>query len=74
MQPLAGYRFEQLDVAQPDAMLQLFAAGGFEAVVHLAAQAGVRHSLQAPFVYTHSNVTGMLSILEACRTAPYSVR
>ena len=48
-------------------MRALFAAGGFERVVHLGAQAGVRYSLTNPQVYLDSNVTGTLNVLEGCR-------
>ena len=47
--------------------MQMFAEGGFERVVHLAAQAGVRYSLRNPHAYTDSNVTGFLNVLEGCR-------
>ena len=50
-----------------DAMAALFAKHKFPQVVHLAAQAGVRYSLEAPFAYEHSNVAGHLSILELAR-------
>ena len=46
---------------------KLFASGNFDIVVHLAAQAGVRHSLKAPFDYVDSNLVGMMTILEGCR-------
>lgn len=64
------FHFEREDVANADAVQALFAVRRFDAVVHLAAQAGVRHSLEAPFAYIDSNVTGMLSVLEACRRHP----
>src|SRR5690606_41633761 len=50
--------FVKLDIADRDAMAELFASRRFDRVVHLAAQAGVRYSLEAPFAYTDSNVTG----------------
>ncbi len=62
-----GFRFVQLDVADETAMARLFAAERFARVIHLAAQAGVRHSLKDPFSYVRSNVTGMLTVLEGCR-------
>ena len=64
------FSFVELDIADRSGMQQLFAASGFESVVHLAAQAGVRHSLDQPYAYTDSNVTGMLAILEGCRHHP----
>ena len=63
----AGFRFERMDLADAVAMRALFAAGGFERVVHLGAQAGVRYSLSNPQVYLDSNVTGTLNVLEGCR-------
>ena len=48
-------------------MATLFAEGRFERVIHLGAQAGVRHSLENPFAYSESNLTGMLTVLEGCR-------
>ncbi|TLY77106.1 MAG: NAD-dependent epimerase/dehydratase family protein, partial [Gammaproteobacteria bacterium] len=48
-------------------MAQLFATERFPRVVHLAAQAGVRYSLQDPHAYVRSNVTGTLNVLEGCR-------
>jgi UDP-glucuronate 4-epimerase len=63
----AGFRFERMDLADAAAMRALFAAGGFDRVVHLGAQAGVRYSLSNPQVYLDSNVTGTLNVLEGCR-------
>ncbi len=62
-----SFRFVKMDVADRDGMPDLFAAEKFDGVVHMAAQAGVRHSLNAPFDYVDSNVTGFLTILEGCR-------
>jgi UDP-glucuronate 4-epimerase len=56
-----------MDLADAVAMRALFAAGGFDRVVHLGAQAGVRYSLSNPQVYLDSNVTGTLNVLEGCR-------
>ena len=67
--PRAGFRFERLDLAERDAMARLFADGRFERVVHLAAQAGVRYSLQNPHAYSDSNLVGFLNVLEGCRHA-----
>jgi UDP-glucuronate 4-epimerase len=65
-----GWRFVQGDLADPDAVAAAFeAAGGPRRVVHLAAQAGVRYSLQNPRAYADSNLTGFLTVLEACRAA-----
>jgi UDP-glucuronate 4-epimerase len=67
LQPHAHFAFQRLDVGDQQAIAGLFAAERFDRVVHLAAQAGVRYSLQNPQAYIHSNVNGFLSILEACR-------
>ncbi len=61
------FRFERLDLADGPAIASLFAREKFERVVHLAAQAGVRYSLEAPHAYVKSNVTGTLNVLEGCR-------
>jgi len=62
-----GFGFVQHDVADDSAMASLFARERFQRVVHLAAQAGVRYSLQDPHSYLRSNVTGTLNVLEGCR-------
>ena len=67
LRDLPGFVFERMDLADAVAMRALFAAGGFERVVHLGAQAGVRYSLTNPQVYLDSNVTGTLKVLEGCR-------
>ena len=63
----ANFRFVQMDVADRGRMPALFAAEGFDKVVHLAAQAGVRHSLIDPHAYIDSNVVGFTNVLEGCR-------
>jgi UDP-glucuronate 4-epimerase len=63
----AGFRFIKLDIADRDAMAKLFAAHGFARVVHLAAQAGVRHSLVDPDAYVDANLVGFVNVLEGCR-------
>jgi len=62
-----GFRFVRLDLADDAAIAELFARERFARVVHLAAQAGVRHSLTEPHAYVRSNITGTLNILEGCR-------
>ncbi len=64
---LPGYRFVRMDLLDRDGLSALFTREGFDAVCHLAAQAGVRYSLQNPHAYVDSNITGFLNILEACR-------
>ena len=61
------FRFAKADVADREAMEALFRAEKFQRVVHLAAQAGVRYSIENPHVYVHSNITGFLQIIEGCR-------
>jgi UDP-glucuronate 4-epimerase len=63
----ARFRFVKLDLADTEEAAALFAQERFERVVHLAAQAGVRHSLVDPHAYVRANVTGTLSVLEGCR-------
>jgi UDP-glucuronate 4-epimerase len=62
-----AFRFVNIDVADRQAMEELFRLEKFQRVVHLAAQAGVRYSLINPHVYVQSNVTGFLHVLEGCR-------
>jgi UDP-glucuronate 4-epimerase len=62
-----SFRFEKLDLTDRPGMESLFAREKFARVIHLAAQAGVRYSLQAPHAYIDSNVTGTLNVLEGCR-------
>lgn len=64
------YRFVRADLSEKDFILDLFAREKFDAVIHLAAQAGVRYSLTHPDAYIESNISGFLSILEACRHHP----
>jgi UDP-glucuronate 4-epimerase len=61
------FRFVQMDVCDQAKMSALFAGERFSRVVHLAAQAGVRHSLVDPHSYVNSNVVGTLNVLEGCR-------
>lgn len=63
----ASYEFVQLDVADNDALTQLFQTHHFDYVCHLAAQAGVRYSIENPQAYIHSNLQGFANILEQCR-------
>jgi len=63
-----GFAFHQADIADREAMADIVNRNGtIDRVVHLAAQAGVRHSLENPFVYAHSNLIGHLVMLELCR-------
>lgn len=65
--PYPNFRFVKLDLADRDGMANLFKTEQFERVIHLAAQAGVRYSIEAPFDYIDSNLVGMTTILEGCR-------
>ena len=64
-----GFSFERLDIADAAKMAALVRDNDIVRVVHLAAQAGVRYSLENPFAYERSNLAGHLSVLEACRHA-----
>jgi UDP-glucuronate 4-epimerase len=65
-----GFLFELVDLSDRVAMMKLFALHSFEYVVNLAAQAGVRYSLEMPHDYVDSNITGFLNVLEGCRHYP----
>ncbi|ELN4155518.1 SDR family NAD(P)-dependent oxidoreductase [Citrobacter braakii] len=62
-----SFHFHKIDLADREGMASLFASEHFERVIHLAAQAGVRYSLENPHAYSDSNLTGFLNILEGCR-------
>ena len=64
-----AFTFRQVDIADRRGVETLFAAGPFDRVVHLAAQAGVRYSILNPHTYIDCNITGFLNILEGCRHA-----
>ena len=67
LQGWPGFRMVRMDIADHQAFRALVAESGARRVVHLAAQAGVRYSLENPFAYERSNLAGHLSVLEACR-------
>lgn len=69
LEPQAGFKFQFLDLANRQGMAELFETQRFECVVNLAAQAGVRYSLQNPFAYVDSNLVGFINLLEGCRHA-----
>ena len=62
-----GFRFVKMDLADREGLAALFLEEGFDSVVNLAAQAGVRYSLENPYAYIDSNVSGFINILEGCR-------
>ena len=64
---LENFRFIKMDLADRAGMETLFKTEKFDRVIHLAAQAGVRYSLESPFAYVDSNLVGMMTILEGCR-------
>lgn len=65
--PHPQFRFEKMELADRAAVADLFAREGFERVIHLGAQAGVRYSLDNPHAYADANLVGHLNILEGCR-------
>ncbi|HQL48948.1 MAG TPA: NAD-dependent epimerase/dehydratase family protein, partial [Holophaga sp.] len=67
LQGRSGFRFLRLDLTDRAAVAALFEAERFDQVIHLAAQPGVRYSLQEPFAYADANLTGHLTVLEGCR-------
>ena len=62
-----NYRFEKIDIIDEGSINELFTAESFDCVINLAAQAGVRYSIDNPHAYADSNLKGFLNILEACR-------
>ncbi|WP_287232589.1 NAD-dependent epimerase/dehydratase family protein [Mesorhizobium sp.] len=70
LQPHKDFSFHQIDIAEQDALADALAGQGIVRIVHLAAQAGVRHSLDNPRLYVRSNVVGHLEVLEFCRAQP----
>lgn len=64
------YRFIRLDIENKDAVFELFAKEKFDIVVNLAAQAGVRYSIENPYAYIKSNIIGFFNLLEAARKYP----
>lgn len=67
LQNKPGFTFVRLDLADRTGMAELFRGHKFDVVLHLGAQAGVRYSIENPFAYIDSNVTGTLTVLEGCR-------
>ena len=67
LEPQSLFSFVKLDLADRDGIAELFAQEKFDRVIHLAAQAGVRYSIDNPMAYADSNLVGHLTILEGCR-------
>lgn len=65
--PYDKFKFIKMDLCDREDVATLFESEQFERVIHLAAQAGVRYSIEKPFEYTDSNITGFMTILEGCR-------
>ena len=63
----SNFRFIKMDLADREGIASLFEAEKFQRVIHLAAQAGVRYSIDNPMAYVDSNLVGMMTILEGCR-------
>ena len=67
LSPLPGFTFVRADIEEPAALAAVFAAHRFDAVINLAARAGVRASIENPHVYVTTNITGTLNLLELLR-------
>ncbi len=65
--PHPQFQFFKMDLSEKTAVSELFAAQKFERVIHLAAQPGVRYSIQNPMAYIDTNILGHMNILEGCR-------
>lgn len=72
LEPNQSFQFQCLDLSDRDGMETLFESNTFDGVIHLAAQAGVRYSLENPHAYVDSNLVGFLHILEGCRQSQVS--
>ena len=64
------FTFHRIDIVDKNSVDNIFKSESPEYIIHLAAQAGVRYSLQNPYAYIDSNITGFMNILEACRNNP----
>ena len=67
LQDQSNWRFRKMDLADRSSMMELFKSERFDRVVHLAAQAGVRYSIENPMAYVESNLVGQTNLLEGCR-------
>lgn len=67
LEQYANFSFQQVDISDKKAFDELYAANKFDVVVNLAAQAGVRYSINNPYKYIDSNINGFMNVLEACR-------
>jgi len=71
LKALPGFTFARTDIAERGALAEICRTRGVDRIVHLAAQAGVRHSIENPFVYARTNVVGHLEVLELARHTPH---
>ena len=62
-----NFKFYKVNLANPVELESIFAQHSFDRVIHLAAQAGVRYSLENPLAYVESNINGFVNLLEECR-------
>ena len=67
LEPFKEFQFKQMDLVDRASIGELFSNHSFDRVLHLAAQAGVRYSIENPFAYVDSNLVGMMTVLEGCR-------
>lgn len=72
LEPLSGFTFHEADIADYENLSALLDGAGVTTAIHLAAQAGVRYSIENPFAYSRSNLTGHLSILELARKLEFN--
>ncbi|MCB0729595.1 MAG: NAD-dependent epimerase [Ignavibacteriae bacterium] len=70
LQDYQNFKFEKIDLVDKEKLFQLFEKEKFDYVINLAAQAGVRYSIENPYAYLDSNIIGFLNLLEACRKYP----
>lgn len=70
LEKLHGFRFVRMDLADRGGLESLFSSESFDAVINLAAQAGVRYSLENPHSYIDSNISGFVNLIECCRRHP----
>ncbi|MDO9219564.1 MAG: GDP-mannose 4,6-dehydratase, partial [Thiobacillus sp.] len=67
LKPYPNFRFLKVDISDRMVMEDLFAEGHFDAVINLAAQAGVRYSLKKPHAYLQSNIVVFANLIDGCR-------
>ncbi|MFH0798595.1 MAG: NAD-dependent epimerase [Pseudomonadota bacterium] len=67
LKPFKNFRFVRMDICDEAAMVRLFDESSFDRIIHMAAQAGVRYSIENPHAYVQSNLVGFMNVLEGCR-------